>query len=229
MDRVRITGRTPPRPCSLLGLTGETKERKKKKRAKKERRRGKKREKRRLDAGLPRCMHLSKAARNEEREEGREVGGGGGGGVHYIVRRTLVPVLARRWTGIPDSVNRLNCALLISPEGENRNAFRFTLSSLLRVPSLRSSNSRSARGAKDRQSRLEILSAFTEHASSFLSLLFATNKSGRYILQRFSLRVSSIFDDRESMTKKEESTTTTTTTTTTSHCLEVLHYEMVFF
>lgn len=152
--------------------------------------------------------------------------------MHYIVRRTLVPVLARRWTGIPDSVNRLNCALLISPEGENRNAFRFTLSSLLRVPSLRSNNSRSARGAKDRQSRLEILSAFTKHASSFLFLLFATNKSGRFIFQQFSLRASCIFDDRESMTDEEEeelTTTTTTTTTTTSHCLEVLHYEMVSF
>lgn len=153
--------------------------------------------------------------------------------MHYIVRRTLVPVLARRWTGIPDSVNRLNCALLISPEGENRNAFRFTLSSLLRVPSLRSNNSRSARGAKDRQSRLEILSAFTKHASSsFLFLLFATNKSGRFIFQQFSLRASCIFDDRESMTDEEEeelTTTTTTTTTTTSHCLEMLHYEMVSF
>ena len=31
--------------------------------------------------------------------------------------------MARRRTGIPDSVNRLNCAQLISPEGENRISF----------------------------------------------------------------------------------------------------------
>ncbi|KAG7207715.1 hypothetical protein KM043_009331 [Ampulex compressa] len=53
-------------------------------------------------------MHLLKAAYEVE----------GGGGAHYIAWRTLVPVLACRRTGIPDSVNRLNCAGLISPGGK---------------------------------------------------------------------------------------------------------------